>query len=79
VKYNERYSKVSSIQLGDLEKFVMALGVVDDYLVWLNYRGWLPGSGPGIQEQVHDARQRALKLYHSAAGPFSIDADSKAG
>jgi hypothetical protein len=67
-EYNERYRKRSEIQLGDLQSLFMALGVVDDYLLWLQFvKGWtLPGAGQGIHEQVKEARSIARALYDAA-------------
>ena len=61
--YNERYSRSVTMQVGDLERMYMALAVADDYLMWLAMRQELPGSGHGMREQLHDAREFALALY----------------
>lgn len=66
-EYNERYSRKVPIQLGDLEQFVMALGVVDDYIEWMRFfKGVdIPGNGPAVVKQLKEARTLALALYNA--------------
>lgn len=62
--YNERYSRTVPVRLGDLEQMLMALGVADDYLMWLvELRDVRKGAYNSVRGAVADARAVALELY----------------